>query len=189
MKSLGPLLSALCAAALLTQCEKPAPSAAEPQPETPLLPRLFPAKPTPLPVERRLTDNGGRALDATIVARTESSLFVVRQSDGLQAEIPLATLSPDDQSFAAGLELKEPPPDFRKAAADPAKAPKPPYVASREAEIERLTRENQRLLSEAESSTNEMLVRNRRSTIQKNEEEIAKLRSAIERYQLDQRDR
>ena len=64
----------------------------------------------PLPVERVLTDNQGRPLDARIIGKNKTHLTVIRKLDGERFAIAIASLSDGDQDFVAGLLDQRPPP-------------------------------------------------------------------------------
>lgn len=164
--------------------ETPEPPKAEEKPG--LFPIQLPSfNKVEIPVDRILTDDQGRSLDATIVGKSAEAVQIIRKSDGLNAEIPIAKLAEKDRQFVDGLDMAAPPADFavgrtREAAS---KKESNPYVQNRLDEIARLQEENIKLQIEADSSTNSMVVKNRLNTIEKNEQEIEKLRTAIHLHQ------
>lgn len=181
----------------LCMCEKPPAVTARAKDQAPdqsapkkveekhgLLPSIFPSlNKVAIPVDRVLTDNQGRSLDATIVGKSADAVQVVRKSDGLNAEIAIANLAENDRAFVEALDAVSPPDGFlvgRKK--ESGKKEPDPYIKSRLDEIARLEEENSRLQIEADSTTNSMVSKNRLNTIDKNEEEIEKLRTAIQLY-------
>jgi len=64
----------------------------------------------PLPVERLLTDNEGRPLDARIIGKNKTHLTVIRKLDGERFSVAIASLSDADQDFVAGLLDQRAPP-------------------------------------------------------------------------------
>lgn len=166
----------------LCMCEKPPVTKGidEPERSTLSLPVLIKGR---IPVDRQLTDDQGRSLDATIVGRTLDTLQVVRKSDGLNAEISIAKLSAEDRKFAEELEVKPAPASFEVGLTRSSPDNNvDSYVQNRLDEIERLQEENRKLQTEAESTTNSMLSRSRMSTIRRNEAEIEKLNAAIKTF-------
>ena len=118
------------------------------------------------PIKRVLTDQSGRPLDGSIVARSEESLYVIRFSDGMNFEIPIRTLSREDRDFTKRLPEFLPSPEFAHGTAsqslDPRDIPaskrnEPAYIQTRLDAIKRLEESNVILLSEAQSTTNTML--------------------------------
>jgi len=74
------------------------------QPTAPLVPVI--AKPT-MPVERTITDTQGRALEGTILSKTDTSISFQRKGNGTPVDIKLDMLSPEDQAFVATLVDKK----------------------------------------------------------------------------------
>lgn len=151
----------------------------------------FPTVPIPLPfgkkfpVEKVISDLQGRQLDSEILGRSETELFVVRKSDGMEFTVPIANLTQADRNFAISLPKTPAPPGFGQS---PKKTKKPEdhqYIKSREAAIVRLLEKNRILESENLETNNTMLLKSRYNQIKKNTEEISELKSDIARYKID----
>ena len=148
------------------------------------------------PIKRMLTDQGGRPLDGGIVARSEDSLYVIRYADGMNFEIPIRTLSKEDQEFTKRLPEIEPSPEFAHGTASQVLDPKdipaskrkePAYIQTRLDAIKRLEESNEILLSEALSTSNSMLKKARHTQLEKNRKEIQDLKAAIDLYRKEQK--
>ena len=94
----------LAASAILASCEKPKVSKVETPPPVVVEPSF--------PVDRRLTDQQGRSIEATICGRVDQQIFILRKSDGMEAIIPFSKLSPADFDFVTTLPFQEPPSGF-----------------------------------------------------------------------------
>lgn len=75
---------------------------------TPPTPATSDTGSTTLPVQRTLTDTGGRKIDVTITEKAATAIRVRRTSDGKDYDLPLAKLSADDQTFVASVESATP---------------------------------------------------------------------------------
>ncbi|MBL9151173.1 MAG: hypothetical protein JNK37_01740 [Verrucomicrobiales bacterium] len=174
-------LLAMGLALFVGSCEKP-PTAQQ----TPL---EKPAESTRLdfPVDKTLTDNKGRRIEASIVGRTEDRIYIVRRPDGLKSEFPIASLSESDQEYVLSFRIQTPPAGFFKKTeiSNSASKKQGGYVQSRLDAIERLELENRLLLGEIDATTNSMLRQTKLSKVKRNTEEIARLKSAIDNYRLD----
>ena len=62
-------------------------------------PAAAPPGPEAKPIRRTLKAADGRALDALLLSRTDTTVSVRRQADGKEFVIPLEKLSPGDRDF------------------------------------------------------------------------------------------
>jgi hypothetical protein len=62
-------------------------------------PAAAPPGPEAKPIRRTLKASDGRALDALLLSRTDTTVSVRRQADGQEFVIPLEKLSPGDRDF------------------------------------------------------------------------------------------
>lgn len=135
-----------------------------------------------LPVNRVLTDAQGRELDAVILGKNQTHLYVTRKVDNTNFEVAIETLSPADQSFADAIPFQRPPSNFEDNIVHP------PYIKSRLEAIADLEEKIEVLYNEIESTSNSMIVRTKETQIKKNEKEIERFRSDIEKYRLNNPD-
>lgn len=179
----GISVAALTALILFPGCEKPAPSGSR-EPEKSLA--TFFKKEVELPIDHTLTDQSGRSLEVTIVGRSETHLFIVRKSDGLESEVAIEGLSEADRSFAAEVPVQAAPAGFMAEAKKPKLSTiDEAYIRAREEAIKKLRDDNELLRREMDASSNEMLVKRRQTEIQQNEKEIARMQADMDRYKID----
>ena len=132
-----------------------------------------------VPVDKVLTDTEGRELDAIVLGKNHTHLFVTRKVDNLNFEVAIETLSPADQKFAEAIPFQRPPSDFADNKVYP------PYIKSRLEAIADLEEKNEVLRGEISGTTNSMIVRTKETQIKKNEKEIERFRADIEKYRLN----
>ncbi|MCF6314137.1 MAG: hypothetical protein L3J39_16940 [Verrucomicrobiales bacterium] len=60
-----------------------------------------------LPVERTITSKDGKSLQVSIVNRTATHITIVRAKDQKTFDLPIAKLSPEDQSFVKILPISK----------------------------------------------------------------------------------
>lgn len=141
------------------------------------------------PFRRTVTDQEGRKLDATVVGRSASEIYVVRDSDGMKARIGIATLSEEDQAFLSDLPTHPAPAGFfdrepeRKPGAEQPGGSEA-YIAARQREIDRLSQRNRGLETKAAISRNQIEVRSSNSEIERNNKEISRLQENIDRVRF-----
>lgn len=97
--------------------------------------------PVSLPLDRQLTDAGGRKLDVTITARYEKELAVIRKKDSKAFTLPIEKLSDTDMAFALKLPLS-----IKPAKTDP-------FITRREKMLTRYREDQIRLREKLASGT------------------------------------
>lgn len=191
MGKIGLVLALL---ALISGCEKPASTSAGAGGETesesksglPEISGILDALPgrkekepekTPLPVERVLFDNQGRELDATVVGRTALNLTVIRRADEMQFDIPVESLSVEDQAWARTLAFQAAPKMEETEAEKAAEAD--PYVQSRLDQIARLEAKIKRYEGLAKTGDNPMMRKTYMERIREWKQDILKMKYDI----------
>lgn len=137
------------------------------------------------PVERVILDQQGRQLDTTIVGRSDSDLFVIRKSDGMEFTIPIANLTQADRDFAFSLPKSSVSDNFGKPKKRKESAESHPFIKTRLEAIANLEKMNERLYSESKTLNSDTLRRNRVTQAKRNEKEISEMKTDIETYEID----
>ena len=131
------------------------------------------------PVDRMITDKKGRALDVTITGKSPNSIRFLGKSDGNSHDYLISNLSVKDQAFVEGLPLNRKHKMVR---------PTPPYIASREKELEELERKITRLNDKEGNSKSGIKIDSLRSEIDRIKPRAEQLREQIETYKRQNTD-
>lgn len=135
------------------------------------------------PIHRAITSKDGRTLDAVIHGRSESMLIIERLSDGEEFDLAISQLSAEDQIFAEKLALTTKDASLTEARKKSEKAGDS-FIQSRLESIEDLQEKYDAITNEiASGSLSPSILRSRRAQLERVEQEIEELRSAIKQYQ------
>ena len=140
-------------------------------------------EPLTLPVNRVFRDKEGRELDAQVIGRNSLNLTVIRQADGTRFDLPIDSLSVEDQAWARTLAFQAAPAHRQMQEGVAEVVEEPPYITSRLEQIARLEEKIRRLEVETKNTANAMIKRSNQDRIKAAEAEIKDMKADISLYE------